>query len=791
MGAESTVTLRAVLRDEISAALRQIQAQSASASKDMAQHPKEAAGEWGKLKEAFGDLQGKIPALGSAMDGLGAATKIAMNPIVAIPGLMAAASMAAIHFAESNAEATVELVHMSQKTGISVNALAALKKQGEFAGVGIETIGMAVGRLNVQLGKNSEGFQKLGIDTKDPLQALAQLADKMKASESASERARIGQAAMGRGYKELLPLLIQGGDAIRKAAESHVLSEGMISRYEDIHHQNIQIEQAWGSIKSLIGDLASGPLESVLDVAGGIAKQFADAARSWREMHGQKVDAENVKSIFHEINVSGEAFNDQGGLISSQGMINNQMHRLQLTYNNMGIEARKTFIAGFNQLSDSDMNEAKQQFGDKFIAQIGAWQAQINRMPKPKEGEGELSDKQKALLDKQAEALAKYQEQNEISEIQHNNKYSAEADKKIAAIEVRFRKEEKLLQAHGALLVEMEKAKNNEIDKLQKDALAKSMSIENEDRKRDREILEERQNRALEEQKLDVAAAQHRLDAKSIRASRPYSFSQYDIDTSESESLKRSNPAQKRIDDVSKSIEIVQAKNEQSKIDEIRERYALKEVQRQHSLSEALKKEHEERIKMVTKEADIAQGFAAKELSTALHGKMTMKQLETDFTDLLIEQFAQRSTKWIENLILEQVFSKTAEAGASATSVAAAAPVMAAWGPASLAASIGTFGVASGTGSAAWFNAMAAGTALSSVPMHANGGFEMGGRFIAGERGAEMVRSVVPTQITQASHTTNNTNASTNHFHFYGATESTIMKVFRNAGMNGKGVSRV
>jgi hypothetical protein len=169
---------------------------------------------------------------------------------------------------------------------------------------------------------------------------------------------------------------------------------------------------------------------------------------------------------------------------------------------------------------------------------------------------------------------------------------------------------------------------------------------------------------------------------------------------------------------------------------------------------------------------------------------MTMKQLETDFTDLLIEQFAQRSTKWIENLILEQVFSKTAEAGASATSVAAAAPVMAAWGPASLAASIGTFGVASGTGSAAWFNAMAAGTALSSVPMHANGGFEMGGRFIAGERGAEMVRSVVPTQITQASHTTYNQGENTVHIHIHGGNESSILRTIRKATTNGAQVSR-
>ena len=201
-------------------------------------------------------------------------------------------------------------------------------------------------------------------------------------------------------------------------------------------------------------------------------------------------------------------------------------------------------------------------------------------------------------------------------------------------------------------------------------------------------------------------------------------------------------------------------------------------------------KQIEDRKKAWHSYADVAQGYAASEVSSILKGQFSITQAYQAAKDAAIEMIAEKSTKAIEGMIEEAVFGKATAAAQAAVTTAMLAEITAAAAPAATAMSIATMGGADTAAITGMTAAYSTGAALA-MAAHANGGFEMGNRMLVGERGPEAVRTVVPTQITQASHTTNNTNASTNHFHFYGATESTIMKVFRNAGMNGKGVSRV
>jgi hypothetical protein len=85
--------------------------------------------------------------------------------------------------------------------------------------------------------------------------------------------------------------------------------------------------------------------------------------------------------------------------------------------------------------------------------------------------------------------------------------------------------------------------------------------------------------------------------------------------------------------------------------------------------------------------------------------------------------------------------------------------------------------------------AYSTGAALA-MAAHANGGFEMGNRMLVGERGPEAVRTVVPTQITQASQTTNHYGGNTVHIHIHGGNESSILRTIRKATTNGAQVSR-
>ena len=754
--ADASVELRAIFKDEVSSAIKQLEANMNAAK--MSPNP-EHVGQWDKLKESLSEASQEIPGVSGAMNGLGAAMKVVSNPLVAIPAAFAAATAAGIEFAHANMEATVELVHMSQKTGISVNALAALKKQGEFVGVGIETISMAVGRLNVQLGKNSAGFQKLGIDTKDPVQALAQLADKMKASESASERARIGQQAMGRGYKELLPLLIQGGDAIRKAAESNILSEGMISRYEDMHHSTIQIGQAWSGVKTLIGDIVAGPMSSMLEMAGGIAKKFADAALAWRQMHGQKVDAENTLDVFQGIKNNTSVMNDKGGVISSQGIQNEMMHSLQKQYGDMGIEARKTFLAGFMQLSSEDTNQLQQEFGGKLIAQVGMWQAQINRMPKPKdEGDGELSDKQKAFLEKQAEALQKYQDQNEQSQIVYNSKYAAEADKKVASVEARYKREETALKAHGELLATMEQAKAFEIKAIRDAAVEQEVAAY-----RKSEAAEDAYiKKSTEEwEKFVSENAHNRLSTDQLKID-----SQFIGKKMGSGNIASKNSLESIHDKAAEAQEIEDAKGNATKIDNIRQTYANKELQREAALTDAIKKEAEERQKAQQKYFDAVESGLQNQIVLAEQGKFSLKGLGDTLKSMAQEAIAR--------LISQTVVS-----------LAQSAITGAAWAGPAMLASIASFGAADAAGTAGYESAMMA----AQFGGHAKGGFGSGPTWMH-ESGPEAMNPITPYQVTTASHTTNhNSGGNTYHITLQTNNVADMHRQLRNLETNGGGKS--
>lgn len=82
-------------------------------------------------------------------------------------------------------------------------------------------------KLNVELGKAGEKGNALGKVFRDnnisiaemqgdPLKAMLTLADLTKNATTAADRAAIGVAGLGKNYKELLPFLAQGSDAVKE-----------------------------------------------------------------------------------------------------------------------------------------------------------------------------------------------------------------------------------------------------------------------------------------------------------------------------------------------------------------------------------------------------------------------------------------------------------------------------------------------------------------------------------------------------------------------------------------------
>lgn len=159
----------------------------------------------------------------------GAAANLASRvgvPLGLLAGAGAAASVAGLKGLVSTfVEAGAALDDMSKRTGLSVEQLQRLNFLALQSDVSVEGLQGAMSKLNKGIGDAAAGknkdlaglFAKLKIDprtVKNAADILPKLADAFKRNESQTARARMGVALFGKGYQELLPMLVDGSKEI-------------------------------------------------------------------------------------------------------------------------------------------------------------------------------------------------------------------------------------------------------------------------------------------------------------------------------------------------------------------------------------------------------------------------------------------------------------------------------------------------------------------------------------------------------------------------------------------------
>lgn len=734
---DATVELRAIFHDEISGAIAELE-KNMQAMKQTAQPDPEAAGQWDKLKDSFGELKSEVPGLGSAMNMLGTATKIATNPIVAIPAAFAAAAAGGLELAKSNMEAVVGFSHMSAMTGISINALNALKITSEYSGVGIETITTAVARFNRAIGSNSKGLKELGITAHDPIEALAQLADKMKATDSAQERARIGNLALGRSYKELMPLLIQGGDAIRKSLESHVISAGVIAQYEEMHKDTLDIGNAWKSVKELVGDVAADIAGPVLRAVDSVAIRIWDAAKALRQMMGDAKDADNSADVIGGFVNGRQKAGKQDRTIGKVSSVD--IAGLKASYAAMGKEQKEAFLAGWDKGGGdkilADLQETNVKMKGLLVSAIG----DMERTANDEARKGAASQVDPELLKQAAEDIKKLR--GDLADEEYTAGKTG-TDKQVAETQLKYDKMKELAHGNASLLIEIERDKNAAINELYKDYYDKLRVLEV-------DMDAKRATEARDDAKTQLATAQLKLDAKYIGS-----------DNKSPSVLSNKNTDQAALDKIAMAQEIADAQGNAAKIDNIKQTYANKDLERERQLTAAKKELIDQQRAAQQKLFDTIQGGMQSQILLTEKGKFSMKE----FGNVLKEMAEEAIARLISSTVM---------------SVIQAALVENAWEPAAMAASIATFGGAAGVGSAALTTAMAVAPVLG----HADGGIDFSGGYIAGEGGrGELIKAIAPTQITTSSQTTTNQGHT---FNIYGSSLQDIERLMTRAGNNNK-----
>ena len=173
-----------------------------------------------KATEASVGLKGLTAAAG--MGGLAGSFSM-LAPLLSVGGLVA--------MTKKTMDAGSEMYLLSQKTGVSVEALARFKKAASTSGTDLETVSKALVKLSRGMVDASQGgsgpaakaLQSLGISATDATgklrtadDVMLDIATKLKGIEDPARKTALAVDLFGKSGAELIPMLNMGGEAIDK-----------------------------------------------------------------------------------------------------------------------------------------------------------------------------------------------------------------------------------------------------------------------------------------------------------------------------------------------------------------------------------------------------------------------------------------------------------------------------------------------------------------------------------------------------------------------------------------------
>lgn len=251
-----------------------------------------------KFEDSMNNATRSVDKLNAKAGALSAGMKAAFSG-AAVLGLAA--------FAKSGIDAADALGKLSARTGASVKDLASLQLAAESSDTSLDDVGKAMLRLKVSIGDAATGnktlgesLARLGVTAQDPKEQLYQLADAVKKGGGSSLVASDLNKVLGKSYSNLLPLLQQGGDALRKSAqESESFAEAMARLSPDAEKFNDELDKlknyAAGAAADGIAPLVAG-LNNVFDRFEKIA-QLRNAGASLYEIITGKASADTGETL--------------------------------------------------------------------------------------------------------------------------------------------------------------------------------------------------------------------------------------------------------------------------------------------------------------------------------------------------------------------------------------------------------------------------------------------------------------------------------------------------------------
>lgn len=200
---------------------------------------------------------------------------------------------------KSSIDAADRLNDLSKVTSLLPSQLAGIGFAAEQSGSDLEGVAHAVSKLAENMGKDADKFAKVGISAKDPIEAFKQLADVFNAIEDPQQRAAFASEALGRSWRDAVPLLAEGGKRIGEMSEQGRALAGNqdeLSAGADRFNDNLAELQKRirGAGNSLANDLLPGMIATVEEI-----NKLSAAASDFLPIGGA------IKTVFETLVVLG------------------------------------------------------------------------------------------------------------------------------------------------------------------------------------------------------------------------------------------------------------------------------------------------------------------------------------------------------------------------------------------------------------------------------------------------------------------------------------------------------
>ena len=199
------------------------------------------------------------------------------------------AGVAVFGLAKHYADLSEELVLTSQKTGVNVEALQKLQYAAKLVNVPIDNLNISLRFLNRSIvagatnpvSQQAAAFNSMGIKVrdasghiKDANTVLLELSDKFKKAPDGPQKTATAIALFGRAGNDMIPVLNQGSEALRKQGEElaklgHIMSAAELE-------QNEKFANDYKKLTVAVGGLANALASDLIPVLSPIIKYMTD-----------------------------------------------------------------------------------------------------------------------------------------------------------------------------------------------------------------------------------------------------------------------------------------------------------------------------------------------------------------------------------------------------------------------------------------------------------------------------------------------------------------------------------